>query len=215
MSYLSGSKSISAHLPVRPGYDDNYHSRSYGFVEWQKLEKNEGKSEVYGIVTYGHLLLICSQILDMNDSELEQLARHLGHDPRTHTEYYRLSHSAVILSKVCNENAIHMVNAIVDANALFWNLCMTICRYFALWGIRHWFVGTWLFGCFCWMITGLVHLMLCPVAFAPNARLPMLSSPNWIKLFLPWNIVNLHTWNQITLNCGTWTSLSWRQWLTG
>ena len=68
-------------------------------------------SEVDAVVTYGHLLLICSQILDMNDSELEQLARHLGHDPRTHTEYYRLNHSAVILSNVCTENAIQMINA--------------------------------------------------------------------------------------------------------
>lgn len=33
------------------------------------------------------------QILDMTDSELDSLARHLGHDPKTHKENYRLSHS--------------------------------------------------------------------------------------------------------------------------
>lgn len=37
----------------------------------------------------------------MNEKEVEQLARHLGHDPKTHKEYYRLSHSTVQLSKVC------------------------------------------------------------------------------------------------------------------
>jgi len=38
--------------------------------------------------------------MDMNTNELENLARHLGHDPKTHKEYYRLSHSTVQLSKV-------------------------------------------------------------------------------------------------------------------
>lgn len=38
--------------------------------------------------------------MDMNDQEVEVLARHLGHDPKTHKEYYRLTHSTVQLSKV-------------------------------------------------------------------------------------------------------------------
>jgi hypothetical protein len=40
------------------------------------------------------------QIMDMNNNELEQLARRLGHDAKTYKEYYRLSHSTVQLSKV-------------------------------------------------------------------------------------------------------------------
>ena len=41
-----------------------------------------------------------SQVVGMNETEVEQLARHLGHDAKTHKEFYRLSHSAVQLSKV-------------------------------------------------------------------------------------------------------------------
>ena len=36
----------------------------------------------------------------MTENELEMLARHLGHDAKTHKEYYRLSHHTVELSKV-------------------------------------------------------------------------------------------------------------------
>ena len=32
LSYLAGSRSVSVRLPVLPGYDDKYHSRSYRFV---------------------------------------------------------------------------------------------------------------------------------------------------------------------------------------
>ena len=40
------------------------------------------------------------QVMDMSDKEVEQLARHLGHDPKTHKEFYRLAHSTIELSKV-------------------------------------------------------------------------------------------------------------------
>lgn len=43
--------------------------------------------------------------MDLKGSELGMLARHLGHDPKTHKEYYRLTSSTVELSKVMN---IHM-----------------------------------------------------------------------------------------------------------
>jgi hypothetical protein len=36
----------------------------------------------------------------MTERELEMLATHLGHDPKTHKEYYRLAHSTIELSKV-------------------------------------------------------------------------------------------------------------------
>ena len=39
------------------------------------------------------------QILDMNDNELKIVAKHLGHDPKTHQEYYRLAHYTLELSK--------------------------------------------------------------------------------------------------------------------
>ena len=46
--------------------------------------------------------LVCTefQVLDMTDTELSHLARHMGHDPKTHRDFYRLSHSTVQLSQV-------------------------------------------------------------------------------------------------------------------
>jgi len=44
--------------------------------------------------------LIEMQILDMNDKEVDMLATHLGHDAKTHKEYYRLHSSTLELSKV-------------------------------------------------------------------------------------------------------------------
>ena len=35
LSYLAGTKSVFVRPPVRTGYDDNYRSRNYWFVEWQ------------------------------------------------------------------------------------------------------------------------------------------------------------------------------------
>ena len=40
------------------------------------------------------------QILDMTDNETEMLATHLGHDPKTHKDNYRLAHSTRELSAV-------------------------------------------------------------------------------------------------------------------
>ena len=40
LTYLAGYKSISASPPVRPGYDDKYHSRGYRFVERRKRVEN-------------------------------------------------------------------------------------------------------------------------------------------------------------------------------
>jgi len=39
------------------------------------------------------------KILDMKDVEMEQLAKHLGHDAKTHKDFYRLSDSTIQLSK--------------------------------------------------------------------------------------------------------------------
>ncbi|PIK47165.1 hypothetical protein BSL78_15973 [Apostichopus japonicus] len=41
-----------------------------------------------------------SQLLNLNDSELEQLANHMGHDINVHRDYYRLPMEALILAKV-------------------------------------------------------------------------------------------------------------------
>ena len=55
------------------------------------------------IKTYLHKFSTCCsslQILDMNETEIGHLSRHLGHDPKTHREFYRLTHSTIQLSKV-------------------------------------------------------------------------------------------------------------------
>ena len=41
-----------------------------------------------------------SQIIDMTGSELDWLARHLGHDIQVHRDFYRLHESTVELAKV-------------------------------------------------------------------------------------------------------------------
>ncbi|KAK3800736.1 hypothetical protein RRG08_003141 [Elysia crispata] len=46
-----------------------------------------------------YISTVC-QIMDMSDKEVEQLTGHLGHDTKTHKEFYRLAHSTVELSKV-------------------------------------------------------------------------------------------------------------------
>ena len=40
----------------------------------------------------------------MTESELSHLTRHLEHDPKTHRDFYRLSHSTVQLSKVIHNS---------------------------------------------------------------------------------------------------------------
>lgn len=41
-----------------------------------------------------------SQIFQINDNELDWLARHLGHDIRVHRDFYRLQELAIELTKV-------------------------------------------------------------------------------------------------------------------
>jgi len=40
---------------------------------------------------------------------MEQLAKHLGHDAKTHKEFYRLSDSTVQLSKACVASCYHFM----------------------------------------------------------------------------------------------------------
>jgi|GWRWMinimDraft_6_1066014.scaffolds.fasta_scaffold148997_1 hypothetical protein len=47
------------------------------------------------------LLSLYEQILDMKESELNILATHLGHDAKTHKEFYRMSSATVELTTVC------------------------------------------------------------------------------------------------------------------
>ena len=64
------------------------------------------ESEVHlvlnGIINYIVYYVNCvhHQILDMKENELGMLATHLGHDPKTHKEYYRLSSATVELTTV-------------------------------------------------------------------------------------------------------------------
>ena len=44
----------------------------------------------------------CSQLLHLNDSEQDWLARHLGHDIKVHREYYRLHDKTIELAHVSN-----------------------------------------------------------------------------------------------------------------
>ena len=55
------------------------------------------------ITTSTHLrkyVATVSQVLDLQEKELDWLARHKGHDIRVHREYYRLHESTLELAKV-------------------------------------------------------------------------------------------------------------------
>lgn len=41
-----------------------------------------------------------TQVLSLEEKELDWLARHLGHDIRTHREYYRLHESTIEIAKI-------------------------------------------------------------------------------------------------------------------
>jgi len=59
----------------------------------------------------------------MTDSDVSHLARHLGHDTKTHKEFYRLTDSTIQLSKVCCY--YHCLIHVITVNlflALFWGL---------------------------------------------------------------------------------------------
>lgn len=56
-----------------------------------------------------------SQIIDLKESELEWLARHMGHDLSVHREYYRLHDSTLELSKVSR-----LLLAVDEGNATKW-----------------------------------------------------------------------------------------------
>lgn len=56
-----------------------------------------------------------SQIIDLKESELEWLARHMGHDLSVHREYYRLHDSTLELSKVSR-----LLLAVDEGNSSKW-----------------------------------------------------------------------------------------------
>ena len=56
-----------------------------------------------------------SQILDLGNTELEWLARHMGHDVSIHKEYYRLHDHTIELSKISR-----LLLAVDEGNAAKW-----------------------------------------------------------------------------------------------
>ena len=56
-----------------------------------------------------------SQVIDLSQSELEWLARHMGHDLAVHREYYRLHDHTLELSKVSR-----LLMAVDEGNASKW-----------------------------------------------------------------------------------------------
>ena len=73
----------------------------------------------------------------MKEGELNILATHLGHDAKTHNEYYRLSSATVELTTVCvqfyyivclhsHEQLIHVVIVITGSPAKFFVTLLTM-----------------------------------------------------------------------------------------
>ena len=55
----------------------------------------------------------------MTPKEIEVMARHLGHDAKTHKEYYRLSDSTIELTKVIKSTTYHTPTPTSDSLGLF------------------------------------------------------------------------------------------------
>jgi len=64
------------------------------------------------VLMYMYIVFVLLQILDMKENELDMVAKHLGHDPKTHKDFYRLSHSTLELSKV-----FHAESRMLDMHA--------------------------------------------------------------------------------------------------
>ena len=76
---------------------------------------------------YNTIIMMYKQILDMKEGELNILATHLGHDPKTHKEFYRLSSATVELTtvRVPYYLTLSLMNAsrrAIDTNINRWKL---------------------------------------------------------------------------------------------
>ena len=85
---------------ARPSEDSMNHIRHWDCLRKQctglKLKEPD-------LITRTHLrkyVATVSQVLDLQEKELDWLARHMGHDVRVHREYYRLHESTLELAKV-------------------------------------------------------------------------------------------------------------------
>ena len=85
---------------ARPSEDSLNHIRHWDCLRKQctglKLKEPD-------LITSTHLrkyVATVSQVLDLQEKELDWLARHMGHDIRVHREYYRLHESTLELAKV-------------------------------------------------------------------------------------------------------------------
>ncbi|KAK6168302.1 hypothetical protein SNE40_021096 [Patella caerulea] len=65
-------------------------------VDKTDLEK---PSSIKGTLLRQYIATV-SQILNMNENEMDWLATHLGHDIRVHRNFYRLRHEHIELAKV-------------------------------------------------------------------------------------------------------------------
>ena len=71
---------------------------------WYALKQACGRAGV-GKVTSTSMrkyLATVAQVMNLNDTEMDQLASHLGHDIRVHRKHYRLQDSTVEMAKVAN-----------------------------------------------------------------------------------------------------------------
>ena len=83
---------------VRPSEDSLNH-----ICHWDCLRKQRTglKLKQPDLITSTHLrkyVAMVSQVLDLQEKELDWLARHMGHDIRVHREYYRLHESTLELA---------------------------------------------------------------------------------------------------------------------
>ena len=82
----------------------------------QKLAKTEGLNlknpETITSICLRKYITTVSQVLDLQEKELDWLARHMGHDIQVHREYYCLHESTLELAKVSK------ILAVVDKGSI-------------------------------------------------------------------------------------------------
>jgi hypothetical protein len=66
-----------------------------------KMQSQTAESRWYNQYQYlRKYIATITQVLSLEEKELDWLARHLGHDIRTHREYYRLHESTIEIAKI-------------------------------------------------------------------------------------------------------------------
>ena len=97
-----GIANDNLHVFVRPTKQSLGHIRACKCLKKLATECDPPLSNPKGVTStkLRKYIATISQVLALNEIEVDWLARHLGHDIRVHRDFYRLQHSTIELAKV-------------------------------------------------------------------------------------------------------------------